>query len=175
MVLKNVKVLILLAGIAGAIYFLFLESDEDYLKKTTLKMIDLLVSPLDSSNMSSVIGRVRQVTEPMHFSIKFEVFQNEQVLFKRESSASMRSMIGAYFGAKEKLTLHSVKEENLTAQVLKESSEMKTGQVFFLITGQAKGSSVSCQVKMDWRYEKKNWRIYHIKAFDCQGAIYLPY
>lgn len=175
--LKNIKVLILLAGIATAVYFFFfLESDEDYLKKTTVKMIDLLASPLDSSNMSSLIGRVRQVTEPMHFSIKFEVSQNDKIIFKRESAASMRSVVGGYFRAKDKLALHSVKEENLTAQVVKESSEKKTGQVSFLITGQAEDSSMSCQIKMDWKYEKRNWRIYHIKAFDCQGVnVDLPY
>lgn len=174
--LKNFKILILLAGIAGAIYFFFSESDENYLKKTTLRMIDLLVAPLESSNMSSMIGRVRQVTEPMHFSVKLEISQNDQVIFKRESAASIRSMVGSYFGAKEKLTLESVKEENLTAQVSKESDGKKTGQVSFLITGQAEGASLSCQVKMDWKYEKKDWRIYHIKAFDCQGVnVDFPY
>ncbi len=174
--LRNPKILIILVGIAGAVYFFFLESDEDYLKKTTLKMIDLLVSPLDSSNMASVIGRVRKVTEPMHFSVKFEVSKNDQVIFERESAAAMRSMVGSYFGAKEKLTLQSVKEENLTTQVSKASDEKKTGQVSFLITGQADSASMSCQIKMDWKYEKKDWRIYQIKAFDCQGVnVDLPY
>ena len=174
--LRNPKLLILLAGIAGAVFFFWPESDEDYLKKTTLKMIDSLVAPLESSNMASVIGRVRQVTEPMHFSVKFEVSKNDQVVVKRESAAAMRAMVGSYFGAKEKLKLQSVKEENLTAQVLKESDEKKTAQVSFLITGQAEGASMSCQLKMDWKYEKKNWRIYHIKAFDCQGVhVDFPY
>ena len=174
--MSNLKLFILLAGIAGAVFFFWPENDEDYLKKTTLKMIDLLVAPLESSNMASVVGRVRQVTEPMHFSIKFEISQNDQITFKRESAASMRSMVGAYFGAKEKLILESVKEENLTAQVVKESNEKKIGKVSFLITGQAEGSSMSCQIEMDWKYEKKEWRIYYIKAFDCQGVnVDFPY
>ena len=165
--LGNFKFLALLAGLAGAVFFFWPEGDEKYLKKTTLKMISALVSPLDSSNMSSVLGRVRQVSEPLHFSVKFEVSQNNQVIFKKESASSLRSMTGSYFGAKDKLQLHSVKEENLKVQVLKEDSQ-KTAEVSFLITGQAQGESMSCQVKMDWKYDKE-WRIYHIKAWDCQG------
>ncbi|MDE0152019.1 MAG: hypothetical protein OXK80_05965 [Bdellovibrionales bacterium] len=173
---QNLKLLVLLAGIAGAVFFFWPENDEEYLKKTTLKMIDLLVAPLESSNMASVVGRVRQVTEPMHFSVKFEISQNDRVIFKRESASSIRSMVGSYFGAKERLTLDSVKEENLTAQVLKESNDKKTGDVSFLITGQAGNSSMSCQVQMDWKYEKKEWRIYYIKASECQGVnVDFPY
>lgn len=174
--ISNLKLLILMAGIAGVVFFFWPESDEEYLKKTTLKMIDLLVAPLESSNMASVVGRVRRVTEPMHFSVNFEISQNSQVVFKRESAASIRSMVGAYFGAKEKLTLESVKEENLIAQVLKESNDKKTGNVSFLITGQTESAGMSCQVQMDWKYEKKEWRIYYIKASECQGInIDLPY
>jgi len=157
---QKLKLLALLAGIAGAVFFFWPESDEEYLKKTTLKMIGLLAAPLDSSDMSSVIGRVRQITEPMHFSLRFEVSQNDQVIFQRESKASIRSMVGSYFGAKEKLTLDFLKEENLAAQVLKKGSDEKTGQVSFLITGQAEGASMSCQVEIDWKYSKKVWHIY---------------
>ena len=171
----NFKLWVLLAGFAGAVFFFWPESDEAYLKKATLKMIDLLVAPLDSSNMSSMIGRVRQVVEPMHFSVKFEVSQNDQVTFKRESAAEMRSLTGMYFKAEERLKLQSVKEENLAVQVSKESSKQKTAQVSFLITGRTTNESMSCQVTMDWKHEKE-WKIYHIKAFDCQGInIDLPY
>lgn len=165
--LLNFKFLVFLAGAAVAGFFFWPENDEKYLKKTTLKMIDLLVSPLDSSHVPSVIGRVRQVTEPLHFSVKFEVSQNDQVFFKRESASSVRAIVGSYFGSKEKLTLKSVKEENLKVQVSKENSQ-KTAQVSFLITGQLQGADMSCQVNMGWKHEKE-WRIYHIKAVDCQG------
>ena len=130
-------------------------------------MISALADPLDSSNMSSVVGRVRRVNESLHFSVKFEMLQEDKVVFKRESASAIRSMIGSYFGAKEKLKLKSVKEENLTVQILTEDSQ-KTAQVSFLITGQVQGGSMSCRVKLDWKYEKE-WRIYHIKALDCQG------
>ena len=115
--LGNFKILALLAGLIGAVFFFWPDNDEKYLKKTTLKMISALVDPLDSSNMSSVVGRVRRVSEPLHFSVKFEIYQKGQVIFKRESASSIRSMAGSYFGAKEKLKLKSVKEESLTVQV----------------------------------------------------------
>lgn len=169
--LQNTKILMLLlaVGAAGTIYFFFLESDEEYLKKTTLKMVKALTSPVESTNMLSMTNRMQPLLEPMHFSIKFEVFQNNQVTFKRESVASMRSVIISYLRDIEKLKLNSVKKENITAQVSKENKNEKTGQVSFLITGQTENADMNCQVQMDWKYEKKKWRIYYIKAFDCQG------
>ena len=164
---RNFKLLFFLVGIVALSIFLWPESDEAYLKKTTLKIIDLLVSPLDSSNKASMIGRMRKITDPIHFSVKFEVFQNEERVFKRESEASLRSVIGAYFGAKDKITLEAVKEENLVVQVFEEKE--KRGEVSFLITGKVQGTDMSCQVKMDWKYEEKKWYIYFIKASECQG------
>ncbi len=147
-------------------FFFWPESDEKYLKKSTLKMIDLLVSPLDSSDMSSLVGRVRKVVEPLHFSVQFEVSQNGRVLFKRESAADLRSLTGMYFKSEGRLALKNVKEENLTVQLSEENG--KSAQVNFSITGQSQSRPLSCRVRIDWKYEK-DWRIYHIRAFDCQG------
>ena len=152
---------------ALSVYFFFRFDDEKHIKKTTLQMINQMATPIDISKMAAVLRRIRNITEPMHFSINIIFSEDDRILFKEESLAQVKGLLGAYFKNQPTFQLKKLNYDNLHFSI-QEKEDQKIAALSFVLQGGAKGRTYKCRVLMGWKYEKE-WKIYEIKGSECKN------
>ncbi len=163
---RYVTVGVVLSLLVG-LYFFLQPNDEKYIKKTTLQIIDQMVQPANTSKMAAILRRIRNITEPMHFSIKVIFSRNNEVIFKENSVSQVRTLLGSYFKNQPRFRLKTLKQDDLNFSI-QDSGNQKTAQLSFLLQGGRQERSYSCKVRMGWRHEK-DWKIYKIEGSKCKN------
>ena len=162
--LRNPKVLIVIVGLVGAIVFFFPENDEKYLKKTTLKIMDTLTSSVDPSHIPTLMKKVRQVNQFLHFSIELKLLQDDQVLFERKSISEINSLLVMHFKRNNAFTFQAIEKKDIKIQFSETENKTKKAQVSFSVRGQIDSKDFNCQMKMDWN-DDKEWLMNRITGF----------
>ena len=163
----------LLIGISftGVLYFFFFRTnDEQYIKKTTLHIIDQMAEPANVSQMASILRRVKSITEPMYFGVELSLSQDGRVLVKEDSLNQVRSLLATYFKEQPRFQLKKITEDDMKFSMNK-TKDQKSASLQFLVQGGAQGKNYSCQVHMDWQHDEE-WKIHKIKAFSCENLKY---
>ena len=162
------KYLLIAVAFIGAAYFLFFRTnDEQYIKKTTLHIIDQMSEPADITKMAAIFRRIKSITEPMHFSIEVSLSQDGKILVKEDSLNQVRSLLATYFKKQPRFQLRKITKDDMKFSMDK-TKDQKSASLQFLVQGGAKDKNYSCQVFMDWKYQKE-WKIHKIKASRCKN------
>ena len=164
MTLKNPFVLLTLLSVAVGGYLLFWESDEAYLKKTTLQLLKSAEGPFTRQNPVAFLGRVNKIAKHFHFDVAFQLETGGQVR-KGRTAEELRTLLLIYFkqGGVEEITA-----EDLTVQKKAESSDYL---VRFTARGRRGKARVSCKVSLLWIKEKK-WFIKEAEVFSCSPEFF---
>ena len=152
----------------STVWFLFFRSnDEKYIKQTTLEMIDLMAEPVSTSKMTTVLRRIRDIADPMHFSILIVVSDPNKEILKNESLSQVKSLLGHYFKNQPQFQMKKLDLDDLEFS-MKENGDKKSAHLSFVLQGGSKEKVYSCQVLMEWKYDKE-WKVYKIEGSNCKN------
>lgn len=121
---------IFLFVLAGGVYFLFSPSDDtQYLKKTTLQIINL-IGPMSSSSDFALLRRQQEIGKSIHVGVhfKFSVFQYK---FENRSLEKLRALLSDYFkySGKNAWKWHAPEEEELFVEFIPRNESLKTSAI----------------------------------------------
>ncbi len=139
------------------------QNDEKYLKKSTIKLLNL-ISP-SALSQPALFRKIHEITKYVHFSVEYEV-KVDQYFYKDRSLANLRSSLATYFSRSHKnwnIAIPSAKELNVK---IFQSKENKTAEVAFPIKASEGDKKLSCESLVHWIKEKK-WLIQKVKVFSC--------
>jgi len=171
----NIKYILLTALLLpiGVFVFFFHNSDETYLKKKTLKLIQLSSSSPTSHSETAILRRIQEIAKYIHFSVQYELHLDGH-LHQDRSLAELRSLMFASFkkAGNKKWHIDTPLKEDITVTVSvskeKKAKEKKAAEVTTIITANQESGKISCNTLIHWLKEKK-WLIYKIKVFSCSS------
>ena len=149
--------------VAGG-FFLLWESDEKYLRKTTLRLLKSASAPGGGQNPVAFLRRVDKTAKHFHFDVIFQLRAGGRIR-KGRSAGELRALLLVYF---KQGGLAEVTAEDLTVQKKPESDDYL---VRFTARGRRGEESVSCKVSLTWIKEKK-WFIKEVEVFSCSPEFF---
>ena len=163
---KNLLYILLGTIILIVASFYFLQSDEKYIKKTTVKLLNLVVPSSPSLSTTAILKKVNTMSEYVHFSVQYEININGHV-HQDSSLADLRSSMMVYFrkfgNNKWQVDVPAKQEINVK---IHSSEGRKTAEVSFNIKVAKEGKKASCETTLNWIKEKQ-WLIHKIRVFNC--------
>ena len=156
---KNFRLFAVILFIIGVFVFFFWESDEKYLKKTTLKLIKLASIPVQNANPVTLLNRVEQIAKHIHFDVRFKLQANGQI-WEDQSAGEFRNLLLVYF---KRGGLTQITADNMSVRMDPSTSD---GHVQFKAHGLQRENKISCEVFLVWTKEKK-WFIKKIEVSSC--------
>ena len=155
-------ILLIIAALIAAFYFF--QSDEKYIKKTTVKLLKLAVSPATPLSTTAMLNKTNTIAKHIHFSVQYEVNINDHV-YQDRSLADLRSSMLVYFRQPNNWQVDIPVKQEINVKI--DSSEgNKTAEAFFNIKIEKENKKASCNALLHWIKEKK-WLINQIKVFSC--------
>ena len=137
---------------------IFFESDENYLKKTTEKLIRLSTPSSQSLTDLQILRQAEQITKHIYFDVIFEI-QMDKLNHKSSSLNEIRSLLFSYF--KYRFVV-DFKTSNLVVKIGAENRAI----VFFDIILKTKSKNFTCKSQIGW-IKEKSWFIKTIKVSSC--------
>ena len=162
--LKNPQLIILICLIIGSAIFFFLQNDEAYLKKNTLKLLKLASVSNQETNPIALLKRVEKIAKHLHFDVQFKLQANGQV-WEDRSAGEFRTLLLTYF---KMGGLAQINGTDLSIQI---DPETLNGHVRFKLHGQRGEDAVSCEAHFTWIKEKK-WFIKSLEVFSCSPITF---
>ena len=162
--LKKIFLFIILPLTLVAGFFLLWESDEKYLRKTTLQLLKEVEAPAVRQNTVAVLRRVNKIVKHFHFDVAFQLETGGQVQ-KGRSAGELRPLLLIYF---QRGGISEITGEELTVQ--KESGGSNY-LVRFTALGRHGSNRVSCKVSLIWIKEKK-WFIKKAEVSSCSPEVF---
>ncbi len=159
---KNIKIaLVIVLILVGA--FFFFESDESYLKKKTVFIVESLSLKIPMSDIG-MIRKTNEIIKHIDISVEFKVRFDKRI-FVKKSLAQLRGLLFQYFKKAGLRGLEKVKKDQLTVQIISKGKP-KRALVLFPLSLKWDEKIIQCQVELNWVKEKK-WLISKVEALSC--------
>ncbi|MDE0519005.1 MAG: hypothetical protein OXH36_05580 [Bdellovibrionales bacterium] len=93
---KNLLYVLLVIALLVGVSFYFFQSDEKYIKKTTVTLLKLATPSSSPLSTPAILKRVNAMSKYIHFSVQYEIHINGHI-YQDSSLADLRSSMLIYF------------------------------------------------------------------------------
>ncbi len=165
LLVSKVKYIVLAVLLAGGATFFF-QNDEKYIRKKTIKLINLAVPPVVSPSNTALFRRIHEIAKYIHFSVQYKINFGHTV-YQNRSLSKLRSLMTVYFKKNSNWKVEKPLKENIHITISPAEGN-KTAEVNFNITITRENKQLSCKALLHWIKEKK-WLIHKMELSSCSS------
>lgn len=148
--------------------FFFTQSDESYLKQTTIKLIKIADPAASHKTELVVFRKINEAVKHIHFSVQYKVDLGDYI-YKDRSVAELKSLMFTYFKQSKDVKITMLSEKDIAVNI-DTTQKDKTAKLNFPIMAHKENENRSCEVSLFWKKEEK-WLIHEILVSKCSTTM----